>query len=926
MSAVSKKERLARWLDDRTGLVSAVACRAASTVPGRAWLGRLWPSMILLVFIVQVITGLVLWTYYSPGTDSAWESVYYLQYEVAGGWLVRGVHHYAAQVLVALLGLYLVQLVMAGRYRRPREFVFWVALMMTLVSLGLCLTGDLLPWDQNRVTATQTRVSFLMLLPGVGGHLYKVAAGGPSFGQLTLTRFFALHVGVFAVTFAGLLALHGWVAHRAARAMGSDVPQSGPYWPRQFACNAMAGALVMLVILGLVFQGAFQGEHTDRPAGDYLGAELGPPADPDPASASAAARPEWSFRALYELTHAFPGKWQFVPVFVIPTVMLLYAFAMPLVGIGRLGHWLNVLVTLALLSGAGWLTWKSYHTDARDPDYQAAVADQRAKAQRVIELARGQGIPRGGALALMRSDPKLEGPRLFAQHCAACHTYSPPSGQTIGPDEPSAPELYGFAGAEWMASLLDPDEIQSERYFGNTRFAAGVMVKYVEGHAEDWDARTRQALIAALVAEAQLPIPSPEQGDREALVAGGRELIVSQGCTRCHRFGEHGVGGDAPELTDYGSPQWLAGIIADPAHSAFYATRNDRMPAYVESLEQVTENRLSFDQIDLLVRWLRGAWYEPGREQPREGVGRAGLPVLAALGRWKALRLPQPPTPTDPTGRALAAFRRAQCHLCHDYVDESGQGVKSYQPSAPNLYRFASAEWIRGLLDPDQVAGPKYFGTNEHFRDGSMAEFVQEDLEEYVSDVGEFLMEDLVFEAIDAGREVQFALEHLTQLKAEIGEEKLRKQAAEAAADDRFDEFVEEHADDQWIEELGRQKLEELIATLADEAQRAEPTEGDEETEALFEEFGCAECHKFYGVGELGDGPDLTGYGSPQWLAAIIADPEQERFYPDSNQGMPAYQAFADEPHRNLLSDEEIQLIADLIRGQLDEPPRPTQR
>ena len=72
-----------------------------STIPGGAsWLGVL-PSTILFTFAVEAITGLLLWMYYSPGAQTAWESVYYLQYEVTGGWLVRGIHHYAAQVLVA---------------------------------------------------------------------------------------------------------------------------------------------------------------------------------------------------------------------------------------------------------------------------------------------------------------------------------------------------------------------------------------------------------------------------------------------------------------------------------------------------------------------------------------------------------------------------------------------------------------------------------------------------------------------------------------------------------------------------------------------------------------------------------------------------------------------------------------------------------
>ena len=67
-------------------------------VGGPAW-RFVWPSTIVFLFFTQVVTGLVLWMFYSAGLQGAWESVYYLQYQVQGGWLLRAVHHNAAQVM-----------------------------------------------------------------------------------------------------------------------------------------------------------------------------------------------------------------------------------------------------------------------------------------------------------------------------------------------------------------------------------------------------------------------------------------------------------------------------------------------------------------------------------------------------------------------------------------------------------------------------------------------------------------------------------------------------------------------------------------------------------------------------------------------------------------------------------------------------------
>ena len=133
----------------------------------------------MFAFCVQAITGFFLWVYYSPSAQTAWESVYYLQNEVAGGWLLRAIHHYAAHVLLALLILAVVQDILSGAYRAPRELVFWATVGLGLCALAAILTGDLLSWDQNGYAATKTRTGFLTFLPWVGDSLLKIAIGGP---------------------------------------------------------------------------------------------------------------------------------------------------------------------------------------------------------------------------------------------------------------------------------------------------------------------------------------------------------------------------------------------------------------------------------------------------------------------------------------------------------------------------------------------------------------------------------------------------------------------------------------------------------------------------------------------------------------------------------------------------------------------------
>ena len=83
--------------------------------------------------------------------------------------------------------------------------------------------------------------------------------------------------------------------------------------------------------------------------------------------------------------------------------------------------------------------------------------------------ARRKAFLPAGALSLLRGDAKTQGPRLFQQYCASCHSYADPEDKTCGPTPPTAPNLYGYASRRWFAGLLDPKQILGPRYFGNTK-------------------------------------------------------------------------------------------------------------------------------------------------------------------------------------------------------------------------------------------------------------------------------------------------------------------------------------------------------------------------------------------------------------------------------------------------------------------------
>ena len=133
----------------------------------------------------------MLWMAYSPSSQTAWESVYFIQEEMNAGWLLRGIHHYAAQLMTVLLILHLMQVVIDKAYTAPREVNYWFGLGLLFLVMALSLTGYLLPWDQKGYWATKVATNMVAITPFIGESLQKIVIGGADYGHHTLTRFFA---------------------------------------------------------------------------------------------------------------------------------------------------------------------------------------------------------------------------------------------------------------------------------------------------------------------------------------------------------------------------------------------------------------------------------------------------------------------------------------------------------------------------------------------------------------------------------------------------------------------------------------------------------------------------------------------------------------------------------------------------------------
>ena len=592
----AKGFRCLDWLDRRIGFRELSHDALFENIPGGARWRYIWGSTLTFTFIVQIITGCALWMAYSPSSQTAWESVFYIQNHMAGGWMLRGIHHYVAQAMNILLVLHLMQVIIDGAYKAPREINFWFGLILLMLVLALSLTGYLLPWDQKGYWATKVATNIAAITPVIGPSVQRVIIGGADYGHHTLTRFFALHAGIIPFSCIVLIAWHVALFRRHGITAKKPFRKAdAAFWPDQLLMDSVACLAVIVAVLLLVVR--------------FHGAELGPPADPS--DNFSAARPEWYFLFLFQFLKYFPGGTEVFGAILIPTFIMVLLFLMPFIGRRVVGHRFNITLLFALIAGAALLTFLAMREDKHRPDIIAAKHHAEEQAERIKVLADSpQGIPPTGAIALLRADSLTQGPKLFAKYCASCHRYNGHDGTGFKSKDPqTASDLKGFGSRQWLAGLLDPDRINGVNYFGGTKYKNGKMVKFVNRKVRAFTPEKKAELtnvIAAISAEAGLKAQVQLDSSSKAQIDAGKLAFKDQvGCAECHQLHSKDADASGPDLTGWGSREWLVGMISNPKSPHYYGEDNDRMPAFAD------EKILDVQNIGLIADWLRGEWFEP---------------------------------------------------------------------------------------------------------------------------------------------------------------------------------------------------------------------------------------------------------------------------------------------------------------------------
>jgi ubiquinol-cytochrome c reductase cytochrome b subunit len=169
--------------------------------------------LAMVVLVIQLFTGIFLTMNYKPSAAEAFSSVEYIMRDVEWGWLIRYMHSTGASFFFIVVYLHMFRAMLYGSYKKPRELIWIIGMLIFIVLMAEAFAGYLLPWGQMSYWGAQVIISIFGAIPFVGEALVEIIRGDYSISDITLNRFFALHVialplALIALIFVHILALH----------------------------------------------------------------------------------------------------------------------------------------------------------------------------------------------------------------------------------------------------------------------------------------------------------------------------------------------------------------------------------------------------------------------------------------------------------------------------------------------------------------------------------------------------------------------------------------------------------------------------------------------------------------------------------------------------------------------------------------------
>jgi len=334
---------IGEWFDRRLQLAAPVREMAEHSVPRNtaSW-WYVFGSAALTVFVLQIVTGILLALVYVPSGAEAWSSLQALNHDVTLGWFIRGMHGWGSNFMVAIVLIHMVQVLLFGAHKFPRELTWIIGVFLLLMTLGMAFSGQVLRFDQDAYWGLGIGASIASRVPILGPSIVRLMLGGPIIAGATLSRFFALHVFVIPGLLIGFVCLHllmvlklginewpmpGRIVRRAtyeAEYHALTKKEGAPFVPYAVWKDMFFAAFIILAVAACAL---------------YFG-PFGPTGQPDPTIIQTVPKPDYFFLWLYALLSLLPPSLE-TPVLLIGPVVVIAG-----------------LLLLPFLSGEGEKSWK----------------------------------------------------------------------------------------------------------------------------------------------------------------------------------------------------------------------------------------------------------------------------------------------------------------------------------------------------------------------------------------------------------------------------------------------------------------------------------------------------------------------------------------------------------------------------------------
>ncbi|MEO1573576.1 MAG: cytochrome bc complex cytochrome b subunit [Pseudomonadota bacterium] len=305
-------DNLGRWVDDRLNVSEFYKKHLSQYyAPKNFNLWYYFGSFALIVLVIQLVTGIFLTMNYKPSAAEAFASVEYIMRDVRWGWLVRYMHSTGASFFFIVVYLHMFRGMMYGSYRRPRELLWIIGMLIYLMLMAEAFMGYLLPWGQMSYWGAQVIVSLFGAIPVVGEALSEWIRGDFFISDITLNRFFAFHVIALPLILVFLIVVHLAALHEVGSNNPDGIeikkkkdengkPLDGIAFHPYYTVKDIMGAVVFLSLFAAVvfFAPEMNGyflEHANFEPADRL-------------KTPEHIAPVWYFTPFYAILRAVPDK------------------------------------------------------------------------------------------------------------------------------------------------------------------------------------------------------------------------------------------------------------------------------------------------------------------------------------------------------------------------------------------------------------------------------------------------------------------------------------------------------------------------------------------------------------------------------------------------------------------------------------------